>query len=97
MTGRLMARGLVVLGVARTPDQTRIAGLQHFQRSANAATKPRLWAAAKSDLGFFDLAPDGKHFAVMQTEPTKQNGAAQLTFLLNFFDELRRRAPVGRK
>ena len=29
------------------------------------AAKPRLWAE-KKDLSFFDLAPDGKRFAVVQ-------------------------------
>jgi Tol biopolymer transport system component len=62
---------------------------------AFVASKPRLWAE-KKDLGFsFDLAPDGKRFAVVQAE-TEQKGAAQVTFLLNFFDELRRRAPAGK-
>jgi Tol biopolymer transport system component len=55
------------------------------------ASKPRLWAA-KRDLGGFDLAPDGKRVAVMQTEATEQKRAAKVTLLLNFFDELRRRA-----
>ena len=59
-------------------------------------SKPRLWAPRK-DLGFyFDLAPDGKRFAVVETEASEQKGPQQVTFLLNFFDELRRRAPVGK-
>ena len=59
-------------------------------------SKPQLWAA-KKDLGGFDLAPDGKRFAVMQTEATEQKGAGRVTFLLHFFDELRRRAPAAGK
>jgi len=59
-------------------------------------SKPRLWAA-KKDLGtYFDLAPDGKRFAVVQPEASEQKGPQHLTFLLNFFDELRRRAPTGK-
>jgi Tol biopolymer transport system component len=59
--------------------------------------KPRLWAA-KKDLGaYFDLAPDGKRFAVLQEAAPVENGTEHVTFLLNFFDELRRRAPEGRK
>jgi len=62
---------------------------------AFAASKPRLWVE-KKDLGLgFDLAPDGKRFAVVQAE-TEPKGTAQVTFLLNFFDELRRRAPAGK-
>jgi hypothetical protein len=59
---------------------------------AFVASKPRLW-----DLGtFFDLAPDGKRFAVLQAEASEQNGPTQVTVLLNFFDEVRRRAPAGK-
>jgi serine/threonine-protein kinase len=63
---------------------------------AFVASKPRLWAG-KKDLGeFFDLAPDGKRFAVLQAEASEQKGPAQVTYLLNFFDELRRRVPAGK-
>ena len=63
---------------------------------AFALSKPRLWAA-KKDLGnYYDLAPDGKRFVVLQPEASEQKGPQHVTFLLNFFDELRRRAPVGK-
>jgi serine/threonine-protein kinase len=59
--------------------------------------KPRLWAPIK-DLGmYFDLAPDGKRFAVLQPVTPGQNGLEHVTFLLNFFDELRRRTPASGK
>jgi Tol biopolymer transport system component len=62
---------------------------------AFVASKPNLWAEKKG-LGLdFDLAPDGKRFAVVQAE-TEPRGTAQVTFLFNFFDELRRRAPAGK-
>ncbi len=65
--------------------------------AAFVARKPRLWSA-KKDLGtFFDLAPDGKRFAMVQAEALAQNGSPHVTFLMNFFDELRRRAPTGDK
>jgi serine/threonine-protein kinase len=58
--------------------------------------KPRLWAS-KKDLGtFFDPAPDGKRFAVVQEEGSEKTGPTHVTFLLNFFDELRRRAPASK-
>ena len=63
---------------------------------AFVAAKPRLWAE-KKDFSFFDLAPDGKRFAVVQEVESKEKGSTHVTFLLNFFDELRRRAPAGRK
>jgi serine/threonine-protein kinase len=63
---------------------------------AFVASKPRLWAA-KNDLGeFFDLAPDGKRFAMVQPEASEQKGSTHITFLLNFFDELRRRVPPSK-
>jgi hypothetical protein len=45
----------------------------------------------------FDLAPDGRRFAVVRAEASEQKGPTQVTFVLNFFDELRRRAPAGAK
>ena len=57
---------------------------------------PRLWAG-KKDMGtYFDLAPGGERFAAVQAEATEQKGPPHVTFLLNFFDELRRRAPAGK-
>ncbi len=61
---------------------------------AFVAEKPRLWATNK-DLGsYFDLAPEGKRFAILQ--PVKAEGGAEHVVLLqNFFDELRRSVPAG--
>ena len=66
-----------------------------------AASKPRSW----SDKRIYnpggvhaDLAPDGKRFAVFPRAETtgEDKGSLHVTFLLNFFDELRRRAPMGK-
>ena len=57
------------------------------------AEKPRVWI---EKLGAAeDLAPDGKRVAVLTpVESTEAPKAEhQVTFLLNFFDELRRRVP----
>jgi hypothetical protein len=47
---------------------------------------------------WFDLAPDGKRLAmempVATPEPPKPQH--EVTFVLNFFDELRRRVPLGK-
>jgi serine/threonine-protein kinase len=62
--------------------------------------EPRLWPESRlSDLGqiqSYDLAPDGKRMAALlaDSDAGGQNSQTHLTFLLNFFDELRRRAPV---
>ena len=58
--------------------------------------KPRLLAVRKG-ITSFDVAPDGKRMAATVREESERDPArpAQATFLLNFFDELRRRAPPG--
>ena len=56
--------------------------------------KSRLWAG-KKDLGYFDLSPDGNRFVVAEEEPSQQKEPPRVNLLLNFFDELRRRAPAG--
>jgi hypothetical protein len=60
------------------------------------AGKPRLWAAKKG-IGFFDAAPDGRRLTVLLNDESNQKDTkvpTQVTFMLNFFDELRHRAPV---
>jgi serine/threonine-protein kinase len=67
-----------------------------------SSNKPRVWSdrptrAVGSNLSYA-LAPDGKHFAVFPLPETtaEDKGAAHVTFLLNFFDELRRKVPAGK-
>jgi Tol biopolymer transport system component/predicted Ser/Thr protein kinase len=65
-----------------------------------AAGKPQLWSDQPlHDLNGvlnYDLVPGGKRFAIIPELKTltEGKGAVNVTFLLNFFDELRRRAPV---
>jgi Tol biopolymer transport system component len=61
------------------------------------AEKPRVWAAGVRSGSGFDLAPDGRRVAVSVTvgTPDVQRQEHSVVFVLNFFDELRRRAPVG--
>jgi hypothetical protein len=49
-------------------------------------------------VGIGKTARDGKRFAVfpMPEATAEDRGAAHVTFLQNFFDELRRRAPAGK-
>jgi hypothetical protein len=66
--------------------------------------KPRVWAAklaGATDVGgaqLFDLASDGKRLAVEVPvdEPEPPKPQHEVTFVFNFFDELLRRAPVGK-
>jgi serine/threonine-protein kinase len=65
------------------------------------ALKPRVWMEALlRDLGItsnYDLAPDGKRLAAMLADDANgDKPPTHLTFLLNFFDELRRRAPSSK-
>jgi hypothetical protein len=56
--------------------------------------RPRLWSDTQITPEVFDLMPDGKRIVVLpaidQKEPT------HATFLLNFFDDLRRLVPTGK-
>ncbi len=66
------------------------------------AGKPRVWSETpiretNAVLPALDLAPDGKRFAVLpRSEVAAETGSVHVTFLLNFFDELRRRAPAAK-
>jgi hypothetical protein len=64
-----------------------------------AGGKPRQWSDQRlQDLGGlqnYDLAPDGKSFAIFpEQKAPEEQGSVRVTFLLNFFDELRRRVPA---
>lgn len=64
--------------------------------------KPRLWSEARlANLSVpnYDLAPDGIRIAAIVASNNSSSGKpiTHLTFLLNFFDELERRAPAGRQ
>jgi hypothetical protein len=61
------------------------------------AEKPRVWIARLGGTQW-DLAPDGKRVAVVTpvapADAPKQEH--EIVFLQNFFDELRRRVPLGK-
>jgi serine/threonine-protein kinase len=61
------------------------------------AEKPRVWLA-KLGGTTWDLAPDGKRVAVVTPVDTHgtPNQDHEVVFLLNFFDELRRRVPLAK-
>ncbi|MBI3472988.1 MAG: hypothetical protein HY013_16650 [Candidatus Solibacter usitatus] len=64
--------------------------------------RPRVWFGKQlANTGLvtnFDLAPDGRRFLVLMpaesSEPRETQSHVRLA--LNFFDEVRRRAPVGK-
>jgi serine/threonine-protein kinase len=68
------------------------------------AGKPRSWSdvrfrrigAAGPGETFADVTPDGQRFVVFPAaDPAKGAAAMRVTFLLNFFDEVRRRLPAN--
>jgi len=67
------------------------------------ADKPRMWSDKQlGDTGGrknFDLAPDGKRIAALMPVETAEAQKAQnhVTFLMNFFDEVRRRTATQAK
>jgi serine/threonine-protein kinase len=65
--------------------------------------KPRMWSGTPTQTAGgnsfvpIDLAPDGKHFAIFpMPQVTDEKGSVHVTFLFNFFDELRRRMPAAK-
>ncbi len=64
------------------------------------ADKAILWSSGQfTDLGpdyNFALHPDGKRFAVLKAPGTGQTPAVnKISFIFNFFDELRSKFPPG--
>jgi Tol biopolymer transport system component len=61
------------------------------------AEKPRVWLAKLGGTEW-DLAPDGKRVAVVTpaAAPETPKLDHEVTFLFNFFDELRRKVPAGK-
>ncbi len=44
----------------------------------------------------YDITPDGQHFIMLRNLPMPDQRVTKLTVVLNWFDELRRRAPTGK-
>ena len=61
------------------------------------AGKPRLWSETRmlhtAAWPVFDVSPDGKRLVTTPAPEEDRKGSLHLTFLLNFFDELKRRVP----
>jgi hypothetical protein len=63
------------------------------------AAKPRVWfekriASFPATISY-DPAPDGKHVVALMPADTPEEPRERVIFLLNFFDELRRRVPAN--
>ena len=85
-----------------TPDNRAMAASYTGKADSFAADKPRVWSNTQirepAGIWNLDLAPDGKRFAVFPRPDAngERKGSVHVTVLLNFFDELRRRVPVGK-
>ena len=87
----------------RTEDQ-RIKVVNYSVKGGTfAADKPRVWSEKRiGDTGLnginYDVAPDGKRIAALMPAegPEDQKAKNHVIFLLNFFDDLRRKAPAGK-
>jgi serine/threonine-protein kinase len=65
-------------------------------RDSFVTGKPRVWSskiALFTATGSYEPAPDGKRIIVLLPAETPKEAPDRLIFLLNFFDELQRRAP----
>jgi serine/threonine-protein kinase len=83
-SGRLMAAGYAASGDSFVPEKPRV--------WSEKALLPVLPPIATS----YDVTPDGKRFVVVLYEDgtAEERPITHVTFLLNFFDELRRKVPV---
>jgi serine/threonine-protein kinase len=85
----------------RTEDQRIMVASYSVKGGSFVPEKPRVWSEQRigggATFGNYDLAPEGKRIAALvpfgQQADQPRN---QVTLLLNFYDELRRRVPVGR-
>ena len=86
----------------RADDQRIMVAAYTVKGDSFGAGKPRVWSETRlPNTGFnpnYDLAPDGKRIvAIMPAEaPEDQKAQNHVIFLQNFFDEVRRRAPIGK-
>jgi eukaryotic-like serine/threonine-protein kinase len=88
----------------RTGDNQIMVANYTIKGDSFAPEKPRLWSE-KRLLNFgligtasYDVAPDGNRVAALMPIETPESQQAQnhVIFLMNFFDELRRKVPAGK-
>ncbi len=86
-------RELLFLGLDRRVMAASVAA----KGDTFAAGKPRVWSEVRvRNFGYYDIAPDGKRLAAMVEDEVGEELPTSLTILVNFGDELRRKAPAGK-
>ena len=83
----------------RTEDNRLMVSTYTVVGDSFVAGKPRLWSDTRLfNMGLtqnFDLAPDGKRFAVLMSAEGPELRETQHMLVLNFFEEVRRRVGAG--
>jgi len=85
----------------RTPDTKIMVVTYSASGDSFRADRPQLWSPGQftyTGVGDynFDLHPDGKRFAVLKVPGGEETSAVnKVSFIFNFFDELRRKFPPG--
>jgi Tol biopolymer transport system component len=86
----------------RTVTESKIMAVTYTASSDSFhADKPQLWSPGqftnRGTASNFSLHPDGKRFAVLKT-PGEEKAAAvnHVNLIVNFFDEVRRKVPIGK-
>jgi serine/threonine-protein kinase len=83
----------------RAPIQLKAVSFESHGNSF-VTDKPKVWSreiAAFAATRSYDPGPDGKRIILLLPVNTPQQSHDRLIFLLNFFDELRRRAPLSNR
>jgi len=82
-------------------DGEKVMAVAVDQQSAFGASKPRLLFEGHYEPGsnhtYYDVAPDGKGFVFLRAAEREAAPIRQIHVVLNWFEELRRRAPPGKK
>jgi hypothetical protein len=80
------------------PPGELVAVSYESRRDSFVTGKPRVWSskiALFTATGSYEAAPDGTRIVVLLPTETSKESPDRLIFLLNFFDELRRRLPAS--
>jgi eukaryotic-like serine/threonine-protein kinase len=85
----------------RTADSKIMVVIYTASGDSFQADKPQLWSTGQfteRGLGLynFDLHPDGKRFAVLKAGTGQAPAVNKVSFVFNFFDEIRRKVPPGK-
>jgi Tol biopolymer transport system component len=84
------------------PDNHIMVAPYSVEGDSFKADKPRIWSDRviqnRGRIRFLDLHPDGERFAVAASQETQAEAPRdKVVFIFNFFDELRRIAPVTKR